>query len=153
MNLNLGTALGYVTKEIAPEHRLTALSAGGSGLFYRGTLNLSYTTSRDWTYTIYAQWSGRELTFSYQRDHLPYVYLEVNKSFLDDRLSLTLSLLNPWGTMRTDTRYFFRDVTQTRWVTNNHSSGVRLGLTYSFGKRFRTRQGNETIEQTDRKGK
>ncbi len=64
-----------------------------------------------------------------------------------------LSLLNPWGTMRTDTRYFFRDVTQTRWVTNNHSSGVRLGLTYSFGKRFRTRQGNETIEQTDRKGK
>ena len=64
-----------------------------------------------------------------------------------------LSLLNPWGTMRTDTRYFFRDVTQTRWVTNNHSSSVRLGLTYSFGKRFRTRQGNETIEQTDRKGK
>ena len=56
-----------------------------------------------------------------------------------------LSLLNPWGTMRTDTRYFFRDVTQTHWVTNNHSSGVRLGLTYSFGKRFRTRQGNETI--------
>lgn len=153
MNLNLGTVLGYVTKEIAPEHRLTALSAGGSGLFYRGTLNLSYTTSRDWTYTIYAQWSGRELTFSYQRDHLPYVYFEVNKSFLDDRLSLTLSLLNPWGTMRTDTRYFFRDVTQTRWVTNNHSSGVRLGLTFSFGKRFRTRQGNETIEQTDRKGK
>ena len=51
----------------------------------------------DWTYTIYAQWSGRELTFSYQRDHLPYVYFEVNKSFLDDRLSLTLSLLNPWG--------------------------------------------------------
>lgn len=151
LSLNLSTKLGYVDNRLSSLLQSRAVTLGGAGVVYRANLNLSYRTSKEWSYTVYAQWSGRKLGFSSRQDYAPYVYFELDKDVIADVLSFSLSVLNPWGVVRNRTDYLFRDIAQSSWGRNNASSGISLGLRYSFGKRFRTHQGNEMLEQYDRK--
>lgn len=153
MRMNLGAVLGYIDNRLNAQYETSSLTLGSRGLFYRGMLNLSYTTSKSWSYSIYTQWSGRKLDFSSRRDMAPYVYFEVDKDIIPERLSVSFSVLNPWGRAKNSTHYFFRNMEQSRWYLGNTSSGVSLGLTWHFGKKFRERHGNDTIEEDDRKSR
>lgn len=153
VSLNLSGRVGYIDNKISQMHRHTARTLGGRGLFYRSTLNVSYTTSKDWTYSIYAQWQGRSIGFSARQDKAPYVYFDVDKDIIRDKLSLSLSVLNPWGRVKDQTYFFFRDIEQSQSWLRDNSSMVRLGVTYTFGKSFRARQTNDIIDQDDRKSK
>lgn len=153
LSLNVSGTLGYTDCELDPQHRATSLSLGGQGLIYQGNLNLSYRTSKGWFYTLYTQWSGRSRDFSVRRDDPPLVYFDIDKDIIPQKLSLRFSLLNPWGAMKSHSNYLFAGMTQTQWSHHKSLQQVSLSLTYTFGKRFRTRDNNSTIEIDDRKNK
>lgn len=153
VSVNLGAALGYVDNQLNAQHASSSLSLGSRGLFYKGNANISYTTSKSWSYSIYTQWFGRRLGFSSRQDFAPYVYFELDKDIIPDRLSCSLSVLNPWGRMRNSTDYFFRGMEQSSWSRTDGSTHLSLSLIWHFGKKFRERQGNDTMIEHDRKSK
>lgn len=153
MRMNLGAVLGYIDNKLNAQYESSSLSLGSRGLFYKGSANLSYTTSKRWSYSIYTQWFGRRLNFSSRQDFAPYVFFEVDKDIIPDRLSCSLSVLNPWGKMRSTTDYFFRGMEQSSWSRTDGSTHLSLSLTWHFGKKFRERQGNDTMIEHDRKSR
>lgn len=153
LSLNLSTSLGYVNNQLASRHHQTALSRGGKGLIYQGNLSMSYTTSKNWTYMLYGQWSGRSLDFSQKIDYAPYIYLDIDKMVIPGKLSLSLSVLNPWGKMKHRHESLFDGISQKQWFRSSATSSISIGLTYYFGKSFEAREGNETISIDDRKNK
>lgn len=149
MNFSVSATGYYQRYSTNAPFETSNLSIPTEGFGYSFNLNTSYLTSKGWRYLLSCQYRARSLNLNSAYYKKPQLYASVTKSFFKNRLDISLAVMNPFvyfGNSKND--YKFRDMTQ-QIRRRFHNDNISIGVTWNFGKRFRTRKSAGGIENTD----
>ena len=134
LSLNLYAGVSYYDYWLNPDYRARALTYGSSGWGVQWGGNISYFHPKGWFLNLDLSSDSPIHSFARRETRDPLLSLLVQKSFLSDKLDISLSTIAPfgWGEKRSEIT-LLRGLTQTKDMKLSLFN-VSVGVTYHFGR-------------------
>lgn len=147
LTINTSFETKYYDFRIANSLRGMVQSMGNAGWGYRASLYASYISTKQWYYMVTGSVNTYIREMSSVTTQLPMLSFTIQKSFLKNKLTVSLSGMQLLNT-RIKKEFLFRTASET--MTNKtYDSNISLSLTWNFGKVFMPRRVGDTISNND----
>lgn len=147
LNINAAVEGNYYDFRLSSAFSDKTQSTGSAGWGYGASVNINYISSKNWFFNINGSINNRIHDLNSVTINNPMIYFLIQKSFLNDKLTFSLSgqgLLN----IRQDRDYRFRNAFE-RLNTTIKYSNILLTVKWNFGKQFAHRSVGSGIENDD----
>lgn len=147
LTINASFETKYYDFRIASHLRGMAQSMGNTGWGYRASLFASYVSTKQWYYMVNGSVNTYIREMSSVTTQLPMLSFTVQKSFLKNKLTVSLSGMQLLNT-RVKKEFLFKTASETM-INKTYNSNISLSLTWNFGKAFMSRRVGTTISNDD----
>ncbi len=140
MNLSVNLKGFYKQYNLSSEYEDQTLIVPSSGWGYAFTANISYLSSKQWMYSLSANYNPKTYSMSTITTSNPSIYMSIAKSICHNKIDLRLGFTNTLAYFcKSYTDYNFRNMSQ-RSMQKLYSNNITFTVGWNFGKRFNPRR-------------
>lgn len=149
MNLTINLKGMYKRYSLKPDFVDHTLIIPSDGWGYSATANVSYLSSRQWMYSLSANYMPKTYAMSTVTTAHPNIYMSIAKSLCHNKIDLRLGFTNTLAYFcKSYTDYNFRNVSQ-HTMQKLYSNNITFTVAWNFGKRFNPRRVTGAAQSDD----
>lgn len=149
MNLSVNLKGMYKRYSLKSEFVDNTLIIPSDGWGYSATANISYLSSKQWMYSLSANYMPKSYAMSTVSTANPNIYISIAKSLCQNKVDLRLGFTNTLAYFcKSYTDYNFRNVSQ-RTMQKLYNNNITFTVAWNFGKRFNPRRVTSAAQSDD----